>query len=139
MKPGDKFNVNLNEHVVAEAVVIDIEDGKVTLDIPATRIVMGVKSSLTDLPDTLPDTERQIIGTQDDQGVPVSQNVATQPAPQAPQAPKATDENSTAQVSPASQSEPQETVPEQTPIAKPGIAPDAIGDGLANVPLKEMD
>lgn len=120
MKPGDKFAVNLNEHVVAEAVVIDIEDGKVTLDIPATRIVMGVKSSLTDLPDTQPTTERVLLGAETADGTPVSE----------PQAPKTTDESSTPQSVPA---------PVAEVKAPTGVPADAIGDGLANVPLKEMD
>lgn len=135
MKPGDKFAVNLNEHVVAEAVVIDIEDGKVTLDIPATRIVMGVKSSLTDLPDTTPAVEHQILGAEDrvTGTAPQNTNVSAQPTP------KATDTNSpTQELQPQAASQLQ---PQAAPVveAKPGLAPDDIGDGLASVPLKEME
>jgi hypothetical protein len=116
MKPGDKFAVNLNEHVVAEAVVIDIEDGKVTLDIPATRIVMGVKSSLTDLPDTVPDKEYAIL---DDKRPAVTPQAQNSPGAQV--------------VNP---NPVQETVPADSTTALPA---DAIGEGLANVQLKEME
>lgn len=136
MKPGDKYPVNLNEHIVAEAVVIDIEDGKVTLDIPATRIVMGVKSSLTDLPDEVPNKDRILLG--DDR-----ENQST------PQAPNATDAPTPTQVSagtPDTSSDnaqgvvggPVPVVQQPAPTST-NLPPDAIGDGLANVQLKEID
>jgi hypothetical protein len=65
MKIGDRFTVYLDSHAVAEAVVEDIEDDKATLIIPATRLVMGIASSLTDLPEEIPEVEHQFAGLQD--------------------------------------------------------------------------
>lgn len=129
MKPGDKFAVNLDQWTVAEAVVVDIEDGQVTLDIPATRIVMGVKTSLADLTPVEPSVEHQILGAED--------------GPQAPNTPDAS--------SPTQQSTPVSAPPVPAPLpvsevtapvaeTKPTqLPPDAIGDGLANVKLPEIE
>lgn len=51
MKIGDRLSVTMEGFEVAEAIIEDIDDGKATLFIPATRVVMGVATSLTDLPE----------------------------------------------------------------------------------------
>ena len=46
MKIGDRIAVQMEGFDVAEAVIEDIEDGKATIVIPATRVVVGVRTSL---------------------------------------------------------------------------------------------
>lgn len=57
MKVGDEILVNMGGFDVANAVIEDISDGKATIYIPATRVVMGVKSTLTDL---APEVDRDV-------------------------------------------------------------------------------
>lgn len=134
MKPGDKFPINLNEWVVAEAVVIDIEDGKVTLDVPATRIVMGVKTSLSDLEPTEPAKETMILTDAPAPSVgPNAQVLATVAEQSEPQ-------SDTVRAADAKTTDAQPVVTNETPTVAPVTVPDdAIGDGLAGVALKEMD
>lgn len=131
MKPGDKYPVNLNEFVVAEAVVVDIEDGKATLDIPATRIVMGVKTSLSDLPEEVPNREKILL---DEAPAPTV-------TPTVPQAPNTQGENG--QVAPEQPTvgdvQPPQPPPAVTTNTANAIPADAVGEGLAGVALKEMD
>lgn len=46
MKIGDKIGVYLANQLVAEAEIRELEDDKATLIIPATRVVMAVRTSL---------------------------------------------------------------------------------------------
>ena len=59
MKVGDQLVVSLEGHQVGMATIEDISDGKATIIIPATRVVMGVKQSLTEL---APETDRVFAG-----------------------------------------------------------------------------
>jgi hypothetical protein len=49
MKVGDQMVVNLGNFEVGMATIEDISDGKATILIPATRVVMAVKQSLAPL------------------------------------------------------------------------------------------
>lgn len=60
MKIGDTRKVFLGQYEVADAVVVDIDDDKVYLEVPATRIVMGLKTDLGDLDDTPPEVDRDV-------------------------------------------------------------------------------
>jgi hypothetical protein len=66
MKQGTEFPVSIQGIVVANAVVEDVEGDRVTLYIPATRVIMGVRHELTDTEYT-PDTDRMFVG-QDEPG-----------------------------------------------------------------------
>lgn len=59
MKRGDKVPVNLGQHVVAQAEVVEINNETATLVVPATKIVMGIRHELTDLPKD--DSGKQVI------------------------------------------------------------------------------
>lgn len=50
MKVGDKVEVRIGSHVVAQAEVKELGDGTATLIIPGTKVVMGTRTDLTDLP-----------------------------------------------------------------------------------------
>src|SRR6185503_14676250 len=58
VKIGDVYPVKLNEYDVAQAVVMDIDGDEVILEVPATRIVMGIKTALGDL-DRTPEVDRE--------------------------------------------------------------------------------
>lgn len=60
MKQGDTVAVTIDGHIVANAVIESIEDGRATLLIPATRVIMGVRSTLTDL-EREPDVDRALV------------------------------------------------------------------------------
>lgn len=62
MKIGQQFPLTMEGHVVAYAAVEDIDDGKVYLIIPATRVVMGLGSHLTDLD---PEVDRAFAGLEE--------------------------------------------------------------------------
>lgn len=62
MKAGDELTITMEGFSVGTAVIEQIEDGKATIYIPATRVVMGVKQSLTDVD---PEVDR-IAGTIND-------------------------------------------------------------------------
>lgn len=66
MKVGDKVPVNIGMHVVAQAEVknVNTKDSTATLVVPATLVVMGVRTELTDLPSTEPATETIISGVE---------------------------------------------------------------------------
>lgn len=68
MKIGDRISVSMAGFEVTEAIIEDIDDGKATIFIPATRVVMGVATSLTDLPDE--GTDRVILGNQHEESGP---------------------------------------------------------------------
>ena len=59
MNVGDKLAVRVDRFDVAFATIDDISDGKVTMTIPATRIVMPVRYELADVEYT-PETDRVI-------------------------------------------------------------------------------
>lgn len=61
MKVGDQLSVQLEGHTVGVATIEDISDGKATILIPATRVVMGVRQSL--VADVAPETDRVFAGT----------------------------------------------------------------------------
>lgn len=50
---------------VAEAVLVEIDNDQAILEIPATRIVMGIKSSLGDLTPDPNAKERMLLGVQE--------------------------------------------------------------------------
>lgn len=120
MKPGDKFPVTLDQWTVAEATVVTIEDGQVTLDVPATRIVMGVRTSLADLEVKEPEREIVMLGGERD-GI-------EEPVQNSPVADK---EKETGVVAPTKSAEPPAPVYE-------GYG-DAVGEGLAGIKLEEID
>lgn len=57
MKIGDKVPVNIGSHVVAQATVKELGDGTATLIVPATLVVMGTRTELSDLPEQEKSTE----------------------------------------------------------------------------------
>lgn len=57
MKVGDQLVVNMEGFQVCYATIEAIEDDKATIIIPATRVVMGISRSLTDL---APEVDRGI-------------------------------------------------------------------------------
>lgn len=59
MNVGDKLAVRVDRFDVAFATIDDISDGKVTMTIPATRIVMPVRYELADV-EYSPETDRVI-------------------------------------------------------------------------------
>lgn len=66
MKQGDELAVSIEGITVGAAIVEEVYDGKVTIFIPATRVVMGIRTSLT--ADTgAPEVDRTL-GTQVDHG-----------------------------------------------------------------------
>lgn len=69
MKKGDKFAVVLGAHEVAEATLVEIDGDQAILEIPATRIVMGIHSSLGDLAADPNAKERMILGMQEEDPV----------------------------------------------------------------------
>lgn len=54
MKIGDTFGVYIAGQQVAEAKIVELEDEKATLIVPATRVVMAVRTSLE--PEVTPET-----------------------------------------------------------------------------------
>lgn len=62
MKVGDKIPVNIGNHEVAQAEVKEINGAEAVLIVPARRVVMGIRTELTDLPGTQPETETIITG-----------------------------------------------------------------------------
>lgn len=61
MKQGTEFPVTIQGIQVANAIVEGVEDDKVTLFIPATRVIMGVRHELTDT-NPEPEVDRQFAG-----------------------------------------------------------------------------
>jgi hypothetical protein len=59
MKIGDTISVTMAGFEVAEGIIEDIADDKATIFIPATRVIMGVAHSLTDLE---PEIDRRLDG-----------------------------------------------------------------------------
>lgn len=57
MKIGDTVPVTIAGHVVAQAQIKELADGTATLIVPATRVLMGVSTSLTDIPSNAPTHE----------------------------------------------------------------------------------
>lgn len=64
MKVGDKVPVFIGGHTVAQAEVkaVDSSENTATLVVPATLVVMGVRTELTDLPGSEPATDTLITG-----------------------------------------------------------------------------
>lgn len=65
MKAGDTFKVHLGANEVAEATLVEIDGDQAILEIPATRIVMGIQSTLGDLAPDPNAKERMILGPQE--------------------------------------------------------------------------
>lgn len=61
MKAGTQLPVTVEGFNVATAVIEEIADGRATIYIPATRFVLGIQTSLTDL---TPEVDRDVT-TQD--------------------------------------------------------------------------
>jgi hypothetical protein len=70
MKIGDKFNVSLGMHEVAEATLVEIDGDQAILEIPNTRIIMGIHSSLGDLTPEEGGKERVLLGLQEQPDTP---------------------------------------------------------------------
>lgn len=58
MKINDKLEVQIQGVTVSEAVIENIDDGKATIIIPATRVVVQVKQSLDLEATNTPDVDR---------------------------------------------------------------------------------
>ena len=122
MKVGDAYTIRLDEHEVGQAIIESIEDGQATLVIPATRIVMGVKSSLAAPPERVPEVDRVFGGvaeTPDNTPSEAQRQVNEQPGPVA---------------------QPQVEVPvhneqQSQPSQSNYVAPDQVGNGLRGVEL----
>ena len=65
MKIGDKFPVQIEGMDIGEATIEDIEDGKATLVIPATRLVVQVRQSLDMGATVAPEVDRVFSGLED--------------------------------------------------------------------------
>lgn len=79
MKVGTLYPVILRttagEYEVAQAQLLEIDGDEAILEIPATRIVMGVNANLGDLPEREPAVERKFDGVVQDTGDESSQAV----------------------------------------------------------------
>ncbi len=67
MKVNDLVPVSINGLVVAQAKVKELGEGTATLVVPATLVVMGVNTSLTDLPaaeEQAKETSTVMLGTE---------------------------------------------------------------------------
>lgn len=64
MKAGDVQQVMLGPYHVADAVVMEIDGDEVILEIPATRIRMGLHQSLGDLHDKEPEKDRLFLDSE---------------------------------------------------------------------------
>lgn len=66
MKVGDTVPVNIGHHTVAQAQVksVDTKENTATLVVPATLVVMGIRTELTDLPSAESATETLITGVE---------------------------------------------------------------------------
>lgn len=64
MKVGDTVPVALAGHVVAQAQVKELSDGKAVLIIPATQVVMAVRTELDAVPAEPKETETVITGAE---------------------------------------------------------------------------
>lgn len=65
MKVGDQLVVSMEGFNVAHAIIESIEGDEVSIRIPETRVIMGVKHSLTDFTPEPSGTEQMIIGTEE--------------------------------------------------------------------------
>lgn len=91
MKVGDKIPVTIAGQQVTEAVIKELADGTVTLEFPATRAVMGVRTEIDTTPITpTGGTEHAILGIEPQtpvEGLPpvvpeapaIPQDASTQP------------------------------------------------------------
>lgn len=63
MKQGDKVPAFISGHEVTQAEVKEVNqsDGTVTLLVPATLVVMGLRTELTDLPTTTEQPTTQVV------------------------------------------------------------------------------
>lgn len=70
VKVNDTFPVVLEEpgggqrFIVAEAVVVDIDDNEVTLRIPETQVIMGLTTQLSEL-EREPEVDRIMLGPEE--------------------------------------------------------------------------
>ena len=78
MKVGDKVPVNIGPHEVAQAEVKEINGSEAVLIVPARRVVMGIRTELTDLPGTEPETESIVVGVEQPQASAVVDDTPTQ-------------------------------------------------------------
>lgn len=58
MRTGDQFVVSMEGHEIGMATIEAVEDGKAVIYVPAMRVVMGLKTSLTDL---TPEVDQQVL------------------------------------------------------------------------------
>lgn len=77
MKVGDKVGVDIGGHWVADAKVKRIDDDRVTLVVPATEVVMALKTTIDPSvgPDRASGTEHAILGSENVQGDIVADSV----------------------------------------------------------------
>jgi hypothetical protein len=62
------MRVGVNEYEVAQAQLLEVDGDEAILEIPATRIVMGINESLGDLPEKEPEVERKFDGVVQETG-----------------------------------------------------------------------
>lgn len=107
MKNGDKLPVTIQGIHVADAVVEAVEADRVTLLIPGTRAVVGVRVSLTDDNTTEPEKETIVDGvvTPDNSSTATEATTATETAQPEPPAPTQTAEPAQQQAAEQSQQE----------------------------------
>lgn len=72
MKVGDTFAVAIAGHPVANAAVTEIADGKATLVIPATQVVMAIRTELDPEAVAEPSGNQHVLLGQE--GAPVEEN-----------------------------------------------------------------
>lgn len=103
MKINDTVPVLIAGQVVAQARITGLEDGKATLVVPATQVVMATRTELTTEQPTEGATV-QIIGEGQE-----TEEVAVEPAPEAPQTPVETLVENTTPVEASAEAPAQET------------------------------
>lgn len=98
MKVGDSVPVALAGHVVAQARVKELSDGKAILDIPATRVTMAVRTEL-DAPPVAEPTKEVIIDGVDRVGADESSAAETTEATAPVETPAETSNTTVAETS----------------------------------------
>lgn len=104
MKIGDRMAVQIEGVDVAEAIVEDIDNGNVTLVIPATRLVVKMRQSLDLTATATPEVDRVFAGVVDDTG-PANSAAADEANNNAPE-------------------------PTAAPVVAPGLSSAEVGEGI---------
>jgi hypothetical protein len=72
MKVGDTVPVNIGAATVTNAKIVELGDGTATLVIPATKVVMGVRTQLDTAPTPTGGTEHAILGVEPQAPSPIN-------------------------------------------------------------------